>query len=186
MIGRESVISRERRFQYILSKNMQNTKSEERHIICELRCDDYCNTEQVKALILQFVEPARAEPGCLYYDLYQRFRHQYVLHNRWLDKPAGGRRARWQPACRQRYGRATSTAYFRPTGSPAAARSCRYFNSRSLHARGARAAETTAPGAPPARLSTAQVLHLQRRRGSCLATPTLGVVVGQVPFPEIL
>ncbi len=35
---------------------MQITKSEERHIICELRCDN-CNTERVRALILQFFEP---------------------------------------------------------------------------------------------------------------------------------
>jgi quinol monooxygenase YgiN len=50
---------------------MNNAKANERHIICELRCDAK-DCERVRDLILQFVDPARAEPGCLYYDLYQR------------------------------------------------------------------------------------------------------------------
>lgn len=49
---------------------MQTTKSEERHIICELRCAT-ADRERVKELILKFVEPARLEEGCLYYDLHQ-------------------------------------------------------------------------------------------------------------------
>jgi len=50
---------------------MNNAKANERHIICELRCESK-DREQVRDLILRLVEPARAEPGCLYYDLYQR------------------------------------------------------------------------------------------------------------------
>src|SRR5688500_7082787 len=50
---------------------MDNSKAAERHIICELRCDPK-DEERVRELILQFVLPARAEPGCLYYDLYQK------------------------------------------------------------------------------------------------------------------
>ena len=50
---------------------MKNTKSVERHIICELRCDTV-NRERVRQLILQFVEPARLEDGCIYYDLHQK------------------------------------------------------------------------------------------------------------------
>lgn len=49
---------------------MQSTKAQERHIVCELRCESG-DREKVKALLLQFVAPARAEPGCLYYDLHQ-------------------------------------------------------------------------------------------------------------------
>jgi quinol monooxygenase YgiN len=43
---------------------MQKIKSEERHIICELRCEPE-NRERVKELVLKFVEPARLEAGCL-------------------------------------------------------------------------------------------------------------------------
>jgi quinol monooxygenase YgiN len=50
---------------------MKDAKANERHIICELRCDSK-DRDRVRELILQFVLPARAEPGCLYYDLYQR------------------------------------------------------------------------------------------------------------------
>lgn len=50
---------------------MQKIKSEERHIICELRCEPE-NRERVKELVLKFVEPARLEAGCLYYDFYQK------------------------------------------------------------------------------------------------------------------
>ena len=39
---------------------MQKIKSEERHIICELRCEPE-NRERVKELVLKFVEPARLE-----------------------------------------------------------------------------------------------------------------------------
>jgi quinol monooxygenase YgiN len=50
---------------------MESRKSEERHIICELRCDA-ANRERVRQLALQFVKPARLEKGCLYYDLFQK------------------------------------------------------------------------------------------------------------------
>jgi quinol monooxygenase YgiN len=50
---------------------MQGWKSEERHIICELRCETV-NRDRVKKLILQFVEPARLEEGCIYYDVHQK------------------------------------------------------------------------------------------------------------------
>ena len=46
---------------------MATSKSDERHIICELRCET-ANRERARGLILQFVEPARREPGCLYSD----------------------------------------------------------------------------------------------------------------------
>jgi quinol monooxygenase YgiN len=50
---------------------MRKTKSDERHIVCELRCEPV-NRERVRELALQFVEPARLEAGCLYYELHQK------------------------------------------------------------------------------------------------------------------
>lgn len=45
-------------------------KSEERHIICRVRCKPE-DRERVRELMLEYVEPARQEPGCLYYDIFQ-------------------------------------------------------------------------------------------------------------------
>ncbi|UST52413.1 antibiotic biosynthesis monooxygenase (plasmid) [Comamonadaceae bacterium OTU4NAUVB1] len=46
-------------------------RQDEIHIVCELRCAAH-HRERVRELALQFVAPARAEPGCLYYDLHQK------------------------------------------------------------------------------------------------------------------
>jgi quinol monooxygenase YgiN len=68
---------------------MKNAKSNERHIICELRCESK-DRERVRDLILQFVLPARAEPGCLYYDLYQRIDapDTFFILDGWVDEAA--------------------------------------------------------------------------------------------------
>lgn len=68
---------------------MNNVKANERHIICELRCDTH-DRERVRDLILQFVLPARAEPGCLYYDLYQRVDapDTFFILDGWVDQAA--------------------------------------------------------------------------------------------------
>ena len=50
---------------------MTTNRLDEVHIVCELRCEA-ANREQVRELALQFVAPARAEPGCLYYNLHQK------------------------------------------------------------------------------------------------------------------
>jgi quinol monooxygenase YgiN len=50
---------------------MATAKSEERHIICEVH-GKAAHRAQVQELLLQLVGPARAEAGCLYYNLYQR------------------------------------------------------------------------------------------------------------------
>lgn len=50
---------------------MTANRSDEIHIVCELRCET-ANRERVRQLALQFVEPARAEAGCLYYNLHQK------------------------------------------------------------------------------------------------------------------
>jgi|SRR5258708_5954517 quinol monooxygenase YgiN len=50
---------------------MPHDKSQERHIICEVRSKPRDRTE-VKGLLLELVGPARREAGCLYYDLYQQ------------------------------------------------------------------------------------------------------------------
>lgn len=44
-------------------------KNEEQHIICRVRCAE--NRDRVRELLLEYVEPARQEPGCLYYDIFQ-------------------------------------------------------------------------------------------------------------------
>ena len=50
---------------------MSTNKSEERHIICTVRARaEHC--DRVKELLLELIQPARDEPGCLYYDLYQQ------------------------------------------------------------------------------------------------------------------
>jgi hypothetical protein len=41
---------------------MESNTSEERHIVCELRCETP-SRERVRQLLLQFVEPARLEEG---------------------------------------------------------------------------------------------------------------------------
>jgi quinol monooxygenase YgiN len=47
------------------------TKAQERHIICVVRGKPE-HRARVAELLLELVDPARAEPGCLYYDLYQQ------------------------------------------------------------------------------------------------------------------
>lgn len=68
---------------------MQKIKSEERHIICELRCEPE-NRERVKELVLKFVEPARLEAGCLYYDFYQKIDEPdtFYIIDGWVNQDA--------------------------------------------------------------------------------------------------
>lgn len=68
---------------------MQKIKSEERHIICELRCKPE-DREHVKELVLKFVEPARLEAGCLYYDLYQKIDEPdtFYIIDGWVNQDA--------------------------------------------------------------------------------------------------
>lgn len=47
------------------------TKAQERHIICVVRGKPE-HRARVAELLLELVGPARAEPGCLYYDVYQQ------------------------------------------------------------------------------------------------------------------
>jgi quinol monooxygenase YgiN len=49
---------------------MAMNRPDEVHIICELRCEP-ANRDRVRELALMFVQPARMEPGCLYYHLHQ-------------------------------------------------------------------------------------------------------------------
>ena len=68
---------------------MESKTSDERHIICELRCETP-NRERVRQLLLQFVEPARLEEGCLYYDLYQEItdRNTFYIIDGWTNQAA--------------------------------------------------------------------------------------------------
>ena len=59
------------------------------HIICELRCET-ANRDRVRELALMFVEPARREPGCLYYHLHQRRDepNTFLIMDGWTDQAA--------------------------------------------------------------------------------------------------
>ncbi len=50
---------------------MTSNKTEEQHLIVEFKSTTE-SRDSVKKLLLEFIEPAREEAGCLYYDLYQR------------------------------------------------------------------------------------------------------------------
>jgi quinol monooxygenase YgiN len=73
---------------------MQHRKLEERHIVCELRCET-ANRERVRQLVLQFVEPARLEEGCLYYDLHQKLDdpNTFFIIDGWANEDALDRHA---------------------------------------------------------------------------------------------
>jgi quinol monooxygenase YgiN len=62
---------------------------DEVHIICELRCET-ANRDRVRELALMFVEPARLEPGCLYYDLHQKREdpNTFFIMDGWTDQAA--------------------------------------------------------------------------------------------------
>ena len=66
---------------------MTTTKHDEVHIICELRCAP-ADRERVRELALQFVAPARAEPGCLYYNLHQKIDapDTFFIIDGWTDR----------------------------------------------------------------------------------------------------
>ena len=68
---------------------MNKAKDNERHIICELRCDPK-RRKRVRDLILQFVLPARAQPGCQFHDLYQRADSPdtFLIVGGWVDEGA--------------------------------------------------------------------------------------------------
>jgi quinol monooxygenase YgiN len=68
---------------------MSRDKSQERHIICELQCATP-DRDRVRELILRFVEPARREAGCLYYDLYQKIEdpNTFYILDGWADQAA--------------------------------------------------------------------------------------------------
>lgn len=64
-------------------------KNSEVHIICRLYCD-FQNEEIVEKLILDLVEPARKEEGCLYYNVFKEKGKQgsfYILDG-WKNQEA--------------------------------------------------------------------------------------------------
>jgi quinol monooxygenase YgiN len=68
---------------------MSTTRQEEVHVVCELRCATE-NRERVRELALQFVEPARAETGCLYYNLHQKIDapNTFFIIDGWANQAA--------------------------------------------------------------------------------------------------
>jgi quinol monooxygenase YgiN len=68
---------------------MKNSKKDERHIICTVRSQS-AHRERVKALLLELVEPARLEEGCLYYDLYHDGKDEdaFYIVDGWVSEEA--------------------------------------------------------------------------------------------------
>lgn len=68
---------------------MKTDKSQECHIICTVHSKRE-HREAVKALLLELVEPARMEDGCLYYDLYQQIgdRNTFFILDGWASEEA--------------------------------------------------------------------------------------------------
>lgn len=64
-------------------------KNEEQHIICRVKCEEQ-NRERVRELLLEYVEPSRQEPGCLYYDIFQERNDPNVFYilDGWKDQAA--------------------------------------------------------------------------------------------------
>lgn len=62
-------------------------KTAERHLIIEFNCAPE-NTEQVRVLLLEYIAPARAEDGCLYFDLYQNdaVPNRFFVLDGWRDQ----------------------------------------------------------------------------------------------------
>jgi quinol monooxygenase YgiN len=68
---------------------MTANRLDEVHIVCELHCET-ANRERVRELALQFVEPARAEEGCLYYNLHQKLDepNTFFIIDGWANQAA--------------------------------------------------------------------------------------------------
>ena len=70
-------------------KQPNDHRALEIHIICTVRSKPE-HRERVKQLLLELVEPARNENGCLYYDLYQDANapDTFILLDGWTSKEA--------------------------------------------------------------------------------------------------
>lgn len=68
---------------------MTDSKQDEIHIVCTVHAKP-ADRERVGELLMELVDPARGEKGCLYYDLYhERDRPDtYVLLDGWATEAA--------------------------------------------------------------------------------------------------
>ncbi|WP_429819293.1 putative quinol monooxygenase [Ensifer sp. B1-9] len=68
---------------------MSSTRYEEQHLIVEFTCESP-NRDRVKELLQEFIGPAREEPGCLYYHLYQRMDdpNTFFILDGWANEKA--------------------------------------------------------------------------------------------------
>ena len=68
---------------------MTNAKTDEIHIVCTVQAKP-AHRDRVGELLLELIDPARAEAGCLYYDLYQERDHPdtFVLLDGWASEEA--------------------------------------------------------------------------------------------------
>lgn len=60
-------------------------KSAERHLVLEFNCA-LENVEEVKAILLQYIEPARSEDGCLYQN--DAVPNRFFILDGWRDQAA--------------------------------------------------------------------------------------------------
>jgi quinol monooxygenase YgiN len=68
---------------------MRTEKANEVHIVCTVRARTE-HRDRVGELLLELVDPARAELGCLYYDIYQErdYPDTFVLLDGWTSEAA--------------------------------------------------------------------------------------------------
>jgi quinol monooxygenase YgiN len=64
-----------------------SSKSDERHLVVEFNCVPESRAE-VERLLREFIEPARQEDGCLYYDLYTSVDdpNRFYILDGWRDQ----------------------------------------------------------------------------------------------------
>jgi quinol monooxygenase YgiN len=84
------------RWQFRVGMSVDNNREESnlataetRHIICTVRALPQ-HRQRVKEILLELIEPARAEPGCLYYNLQQQEDQPDTFHivDGWVDMGA--------------------------------------------------------------------------------------------------
>lgn len=66
-----------------------DTRATERHLVVEFNCGAGDET-RVRDLLSEFIDPARQEDGCLYYDLYQSADTptKFFILDGWRDQAA--------------------------------------------------------------------------------------------------
>lgn len=63
--------------------------NKEIHIVCKIKCDKK-NHKRVHDILLKYVEPARKEEGCLYYNVFENNHDQgeFLIIDGWKNQEA--------------------------------------------------------------------------------------------------